>query len=71
MNPIEIIEYLLDENNISKSQLARELNVSRQLITDVLNYRRDLSKVMIIKLSERFNLNTSLFTKKYKLKKVS
>lgn len=71
MNPIEIIEYLLEENDITKSQLARELNVSRQLITDVLNYRRDLSKAMIIKLSERFKLNASLFTKEYKLKKVS
>jgi len=71
MNPIEVLEYLIEENNLSKAQLARDLKVSRQLITDVLNYRRDLSKSMIIKLSKRFKLNSSIFTKKYQLKNVS
>ncbi len=71
MNPVEVIEYLLEENKLKKSKLARELNISRQLITDILNYRRDLSKAMIIKLSKRFNLSTSIFTKEYDLKKVS
>lgn len=67
LNPIELIEYLIKENQISKSQLARELKVSRQLVTDVLNYRRDISKAMILKLSKRFNINTSAFTREYKL----
>jgi len=71
MNPIEVLEYLLIENGISKSQLARELDVSRQLITDILSYRRDLTKTMIIKLSKRFKLNPSIFTREYPLKKVS
>lgn len=71
MNPVEILEYLLKENNLSKAQLSRELGVSRQLITDILNYRRDLSKTMILKLSKRFNLNTSIFTKEYTVKNAS
>lgn len=71
MNPIEVLEYLLEENEITKSQLAREINVSRQLISDILNYRRDLSKAMIIKLSRKFKLNPSIFNKEYQLKKVS
>ncbi len=71
MNPVEVIEYLLKENNITKSQIARDLDVSRQLITDILAYRRDLSKSMIIKLSRKFKLSTAIFTKEYQLKKVS
>ena len=71
MNPVQILEYLLAEKDLTKSQLSGELNVSRQIITDILNYRRDLSKLMILKLSKRFSLNTSVFTKEYQLKKVS
>ncbi len=67
LNPVEVLEYLLKENNLAKSELARELNVSRQLITDILAYRRDLTKAMIIKLSKRFKLSTAIFTKEYKL----
>lgn len=68
MNPVEIIQYLIDENSLSKSKLANQLNVSRQLITDILNYRRNISKTMINKLAERFYMNPSAFSKPYELK---
>lgn len=68
LDPVEVLAYLLEVNDLSKSQLAREVQVSRQLITDILNYRRDISKSMILKLSKRFRLNPSVFTKEYKLK---
>lgn len=68
MNPVEMIEYLIDENGLSKSQLAKQLNVSRQLITDILNYRRNISKTMVNKLSERFHMNPSAFSSPYELK---
>jgi HTH-type transcriptional regulator/antitoxin HigA len=68
MNPVEIISYLLQENNITKSQLAKQLNVSRQLITDILNYRRNISKTMVNKLSNRFKLNPAAFSRPYEVK---
>jgi len=68
MNPVQVILYLLDENQITKSQLSRELDVSRQLITDILNYRRSISKNMILKLSKRFKMSLSAFSRPYKLK---
>ena len=68
LNPVEMIKYLIDENSLSKSQLAKKLSVSRQLITDILNYRRNISKTMVNKLSDRFCLNPSAFSKPYKLK---
>jgi len=67
MNPVELISYLIEENSLTKSKLAKELDVSRQLITDILNYRRNISKRMINKLSERFKLYPSAFSKPYKL----
>ena len=68
MNSVEMIQYLLEENGLSKSQLSKQLNVSRQLISDILNYRRNISKAMANKLAERFCMNSSAFSKPYKLK---
>ncbi len=68
MNPVEILEYLMSENNLTKAELARQLNVSRQLITEILNYKRNISKKMITKLSDRFNMQQTAFSREYKLK---
>jgi HTH-type transcriptional regulator/antitoxin HigA len=68
MNPVEILQYLMDENQISKAELARQLNVSRQLITEILNYKRNISKRMITKLSDRFKMQPIAFSREYELK---
>jgi len=70
MDPVEIISYLLKENQISKSQLSRELGISRQLVTDIMNYRRNISKTMITKLADRFKMQPSAFSRPYKLKRI-
>lgn len=67
MNPVEILQYLMDENNLTKAELARQLNVSRQLITEILNYKRNISKKMIAKLSDRFNMQQTAFSREYSL----
>jgi len=68
MNPVEILQCLLEEHDLSKSELARQLNVSRQLITEILNYKRNISKKMITKLSDRFNMRLIAFSREYDLK---
>ena len=68
LNPVEILQYLMDENKLSKAELARQLNVSRQLITEILNYKRNISKRMITKLSDRFNMQPIAFSRDYELK---
>lgn len=68
MNPVEILQYLLEENNLTKAELARQLNVSRQLITEILNYKRNISKRMITKLSDHFKMQPVAFSREYELK---
>ncbi len=68
MNPVEILQYLMEEHTVSKAELARQLNVSRQLITEILNYKRNISKKMITKLSERFGMQHTAFSREYELK---
>lgn len=69
MNPVELLEYLMNENQISKAQLARELDVSRQLVSDIMSFRRSISKAMLIKLAERFKMKLEAFSGKYELLK--
>ncbi len=68
MNPVEILQYLMDENQLTKAELARQLNVSRQLITEILNYKRNISKKMVAKLSDRFKMQQRAFSRAYELK---
>jgi HTH-type transcriptional regulator/antitoxin HigA len=68
MDPVELIVYLLEENNLTKSELSRQLNVSRQLVTEVVNYKKNISKRMVVKLSERFKIRPMAFTQEYELK---
>ncbi len=67
-DPVEMLDYLLTENEISKAQIARELDVSKQLISDILNYKRNISKTMVMKFADRFKMMPSAFSRTYKLK---
>ncbi|NBB88158.1 MAG: helix-turn-helix domain-containing protein [Bacteroidetes bacterium] len=66
-NPVEILRFLLKENAMTNAQLAREIGVSRQLISEILHYKRNISKSMVGKLARRFQVNDSLFSTPYEL----
>lgn len=68
MNPVELLRSILEEEHISKATLAKELGTSRQLISDILRYRRNISKDMVTKLSARFKLRPEAFSRPYLLK---
>lgn len=68
LNPVEILKSLLKESKMKQIDLSKSINVSRQLISDVLNYRRSLSKEMIIKLSKFYSMNQEAFSREYSLK---
>lgn len=65
--PIELLRYLMDENKLKSVDLSKLLAISTSLVSDILNYRRGLSKDIIRKLSERFKVSQELFNRPYKL----
>ena len=67
MNPVELLIDLMEDHSISKSELARQLEVSRQLITEIVNYKRNISKRMLMKLSKRFKMRPEAFSREYNL----
>ncbi len=58
--PIEMLKYLLQENNMSGSDLGRLLG-NRTLGPALLSGKRKLSKTHIKILAERFKVDASLF----------
>ena len=70
-SPVELLEDLLQENNLSQIDLAKKVGVSPQLLNDVLKYRREITKNLGYKLSKEFSLKFSTFLKPYKLNKAS
>jgi len=68
MNPVEMLSYIIEEEEITKTELARQLKVSKQLISDILSYRRAISLDMVNRLSTRFKMRPQAFSRPYKLK---
>jgi len=68
LDPVELLEYLMKENKISQTELAKFLGVSKSLISEILSYKKGMSKEIIRKLSSKFKLSQEAFNKKYKLR---
>lgn len=67
-DPIEMVKFHLNEYKIKAVDLAKSLKISKSLMSDILNYRRGLSKAIIRKLAERFKTSQELFNRPYHLK---
>lgn len=66
-NPIELLKSLMKEHEMKAVDLSRLLDVSEGLISDMLHYKKGLSKETIRILSERFKLSQEAFNRPYKL----
>lgn len=64
-DPILALDNLMKENKINSSDLATSLGISQSGISDILNYRQELSDELIAKLSQRFKVSQEVFSKTY------
>src|ERR1700682_235390 len=48
-DPIEVLDGLMKENRVNSSDLATTLGISQSGISDILNYRQELSDELIAK----------------------
>lgn len=67
-DPIELLRSLMKDHKMKAVGLADLLNVSEGLVSDILNYKKGLSKETIRILSERFKLNQEAFNRPYELR---
>lgn len=67
LNPVELLRSIMEESNFSQKELAESLNISKQLLNDILKYRRGISKSLVIKLSAYFSMSQEAFSRAYPL----
>lgn len=66
-DPIEILKSLMKDHKMKAVDIAALVGVSEGLVSDMLNYKKGLSKETIRILSDRFKLNQEAFNRPYKL----
>jgi len=57
----QIVMHLLEERRMSVNALAKKIAISQSSLSDMLNGRRDWSKMAIVRLSSHFGLQPGLF----------
>ena len=57
----------MNENKLKAVDLVKTLEISKSFMSDILNYRRGLSKDIIRKISDHFKMSQEAFNKPYKL----
>ena len=68
VNPIELLHSLMHDHNLKAKDLVGILGVSKGLVSDILNYKKGLSKEIIRILSSYFKVSQEAFNRPYKLK---
>lgn len=67
-DPVQLIRSLMKEHGMKAVDLARLLQVSEGLVSDILKYRKGLSKETIRILADKFNMQQEAFNRPYELK---
>jgi len=70
VDPIRLLRSFMDDHHLSATALADLLGVSKGYVSDILNYKKGLSKEVIRKLAEHFKVRQDAFNRPYPLKQV-
>lgn len=66
-DPIQLLHSLMAEHQLKNKDLVAILGVSKGLVSDILNYKKGLSKEIIRSLAKYFSLSQEAFNRSYKL----
>ena len=67
LDPIGLLKALMNENQLKSKDLVEILGVSKGLVSDILSYKKGLSKEIIRALAEHFKVAQEAFNRPYKL----
>lgn len=67
VDPIQLLLSLLSDHKLKGKELAEILGVSKGYVSDILNYKKGLSKDIIRKLAQHFKISQEAFNRPYKL----
>ena len=67
VDPIRLLHSLMDDHKMKAKDLVNLLGISKGYVSDILHYKKGLSKEVIRKLAERFKISQEAFNRSYKL----
>ena len=68
IDPIRLLHSLMAEHNMKSKDLVDLLEVSKGYVSEILHYKKGLSKEVIRKLAEYFKVSQEAFNREYKLR---
>ncbi len=66
-DPIALLRSFMADRGLKSQRLAEILGVSKGYVSDILNYKKGLSKEVIRKLADYFKVRQEAFNRSYKL----
>lgn len=67
LDPIQLLQSLMKEHGLKAKDLVPILNISKGYISDMLNYKKGLSKEVIRKLAAYFKISQEALNRPYQL----
>lgn len=67
-DPVESLKSHMENNGYTAKSLGEELGIHKSVLSEILNYKRKMSKEVIRKISERFKVRQETFNRPYELK---
>ena len=68
VDPICLLHSFMTDHHMKAKDLADLLGMSKGYVSDILHYKKGLSKEVIRKLAEQFKVSQEAFNRPYKLK---
>lgn len=68
LDPVELLKSFMDDHKLIAKDLAEMLGISKGLVSNILNYKKGLSKDSIRILANRFKVSQEAFNRPYILK---
>ena len=68
LDPVQLLQSLMDSHQLKAKDLVHMLGVSKSYVSEILNYRKGFSKVVIRKLASHFKVSQEAFNRPYVLK---
>lgn len=69
LDPIQLLKSFLKEHRLKAKDLVEILEVSKGYVSDILNYKKGLSKEVVRKLADYFKVSQEAFNRPYILGK--
>lgn len=67
VDPIKLLHSMMDDHKMKSKDIVQLLKVSKGYVSDILHYKKGLSKESIRVLSAHFKVNQEAFNRPYKL----